>query len=133
MSTQHARQLSRRKFLAGLTLTGTAGLLGLHPRPVAAEPPPETTRIRLAPGRAIRDLKGKTVAVSALGAAEHVFLASMAAYVGLDPRKDITWVTHPSAAAEAGRLLAEGKIDAFLAFPPFAQELRAKQVGHVVL
>jgi NitT/TauT family transport system substrate-binding protein len=28
-------------------LAGTAGLFGLHPRPVAAEPPPETTTLRL--------------------------------------------------------------------------------------
>src|SRR5262245_16962648 len=34
--------------LGGLTLTGMAGLLGLHPRPGAAEPPPEPTRLRLA-------------------------------------------------------------------------------------
>ena len=47
MSTQHARQISRRRFLGGVTLAGTAGLLGLHLRPAAAEPPPETTRIRL--------------------------------------------------------------------------------------
>ena len=47
MSNQHARRFSRRKFLEGLTLAGTAGLLGLHPRLVAAEPPPETTKIRL--------------------------------------------------------------------------------------
>src|SRR5215510_10360986 len=47
MSHQHARRFSRRKFLEGLTLAGTAGLLGLHPRLVAAEPPPETTTIRL--------------------------------------------------------------------------------------
>jgi NitT/TauT family transport system substrate-binding protein len=38
----------------------------------------------------IRDLQGKTVAVQGLGSSQHVFLASMAAYVGLDPRKDIT-------------------------------------------
>src|SRR5215470_6602726 len=43
----HARPFSRRRFLGGLTLAGTAGLLGVYPRPVAAEPPPETTRIRL--------------------------------------------------------------------------------------
>ena len=47
MSTQHARQFSRRRFLGGLTLAGTAGFLGLHPRQVAAEPPPETTTLRL--------------------------------------------------------------------------------------
>jgi NitT/TauT family transport system substrate-binding protein len=55
----------------------------------------------------------------------------MAAYVGLDPRKDINWVTHPP--AEAMQLLAEGKIDAFLSFPPGPQELRAKKIGHVVV
>src|SRR5215831_6614190 len=47
MRIQHARPFSRRSFLSRLTLAGTAGLLGWHPRPVAAEPPPETTRIRL--------------------------------------------------------------------------------------
>src|SRR5262249_49642919 len=153
--------------LGGLTLAGTASLLGLSPTPVVAEPPPETTRLRLvripsicqapqyvaeallrtegftevhyvekegskgieaalaageadinmhfaAPTilrldagdpvvilagghigcfelfgsegvRAIRDLKGKTVAVSEPGSADHVFIASMVAYVGLDP------------------------------------------------
>jgi NitT/TauT family transport system substrate-binding protein len=212
MRTRHARQFSRRKFLGGLTLAGMAGLLGLRPGLVTAEPPPETTRLRLrstpslclAPMyvaeellrgegftevqyvkqsigeaerglvsrevdlgtvfsgpfllrleagdplvmlagmhvgcfelfgtervRAIRDLKGKTVAVNELGGVEHVLLASMAAYIGLDPRKDLTWDLHPP--VEAMQLLAEGQIDAFMAFPPFAQELRAKQIGHVVV
>jgi NitT/TauT family transport system substrate-binding protein len=79
----------------------------------------------------IRDLKGKTVAVEGLGSSQHVFLASMAAYVGLDPTKDIHWVTHPS--AEAIQLLAAGKVDAYLGFAPDPQELRAKQIGHVVV
>ena len=47
MNTEHARQFSRRRFLGGLTLAGTVGLLGWHPRPVAAEPPPETTTLKL--------------------------------------------------------------------------------------
>src|SRR5262249_61660679 len=47
MSTPHARPFSRRSFLGGLTLAGTAGLLALHPRLVAAEPPPEVTKLRL--------------------------------------------------------------------------------------
>jgi len=38
---------TRRAFLGRLTLAGTVGLLGLRPRPIAAEPPPETTRLRL--------------------------------------------------------------------------------------
>jgi len=79
----------------------------------------------------IRDLKGKRVAVQSLQSSQHIFLSSMAAYVGLDPGKDINWATYPS--AESIRLLAEGKIDAFLAFPPEAQELRARKIGHVVV
>jgi NitT/TauT family transport system substrate-binding protein len=81
--------------------------------------------------RAVRDLKGKTVGVQALGSSQHVFLASMMAQVGLDANKDVNWATHPS--HESMRLLAEGKIDAFLGFPPDAQELRAKKVGHVIV
>jgi NitT/TauT family transport system substrate-binding protein len=213
MGGRQPKHWSRREFLDGLTLAGTVELISLYPRPVAAEPPPETTQIRLVkiPGlciapqyvaeellqgegftevhyvetatgasaakavasgearitltfagpiiirleagdpivilagihvgcfelfgtdrvRTIRDLKGKTVAVEALQSSQHVFLSSMAAYVGRDPRKDISWVTHPS--AESIRLLTEGKIDAFLGFPPDPQELRAKQIGHVVV
>jgi NitT/TauT family transport system substrate-binding protein len=211
MRMQHVRRFSRRRFLRGVTLAGTAGLLGFRPRPVVAEPPPETTRLRLrstpslclAPMyvaeellrgegftevqyvkqsigeaerglvsrevdlgtvfsgpfllrldvgaplvmltgmhvgcfalfgtervRAIHDLKGKTVAVNEWGGVEHVLLASMAAYIGLDPRTDLTWDLHPP--AEAMQLLAAGQIDACMAFPPFAQELRAKQIGRVV-
>jgi NitT/TauT family transport system substrate-binding protein len=81
--------------------------------------------------RTIRDLKGKTVAVPALDSSRYVFLASMVAYVGLDPRKDINFVTHPG--PESIRLLSEGKIDAYLGFPPEPQEMRDKQIGHVVI
>ncbi len=213
MKTPQAEGWTRRRFLGGLTLAGTAGLLGLHSRPVAAEPPPETTRIRLvripsicqAPSyvaeallrsegftevhylqkggttdietalasgeadlnghfaaplllrleagdpivilaglhigcfelfgtheiRTIRDLQGKTVAVPALDSSRYVFLASMVAYVGLDLRKDLNVVTHPG--PESIRLLREGKIDAYLGFPPEPQEMRAQQIGHVVV
>jgi NitT/TauT family transport system substrate-binding protein len=81
--------------------------------------------------RTIRDLKGKIVAVLEIGSAQHVFLSTMAAYVGLDPRRDINWVTHRP--AESMRLLAEGKVDAFLGFPPEPQELRARKIGQVVV
>jgi NitT/TauT family transport system substrate-binding protein len=47
------KALSRRQFLNALTLVGTAGLIGLHPGLVTAEPPPETTRLRLAQSPAI--------------------------------------------------------------------------------
>ena len=81
--------------------------------------------------RSIRDLKGKTVAVPGIGSPPYVFLSIMAAYVGLNPAKDITWITRPP--AESMRLLAETKIDAYLGFPPEPQELRAKKIGHVLV
>jgi NitT/TauT family transport system substrate-binding protein len=81
--------------------------------------------------RTIRDLKGRAVAIPALDPSPYAFLASMVAYVGLDPRKDINWVKHRP--GEAMQLLADGKIDAYLGFPTEPQELRAKKIGRVVV
>jgi NitT/TauT family transport system substrate-binding protein len=81
--------------------------------------------------RAIRDLKGKRVGIPAFETAHHLFLSSMAAYVGLDPRKDIRWVTHQT--VDSAALLVEGKADALIGFPPVPQELRAKRIGHVIV
>jgi NitT/TauT family transport system substrate-binding protein len=211
MHIQHAQRFSRRRFLGG-TLAGMAGLLGVPPRPVAAEPPPETTRLRVGrlpgicgaplvmaeeflpgegftevqyvdlrgssfptataagaidfgsnfigptltrleagaplvllsgthvgcfelfahePVRAVRELKGKTMAVRQLGNTEHTFIASILAYVGIDPQKEVHWVTHPFDVST--QLFAEGKIDAIAAQPPQSQELRARQIGHVLI
>jgi NitT/TauT family transport system substrate-binding protein len=55
----------------------------------------------------------------------------MLAHVGVDPRRDVHFVEYP--AAEGKQLLAEGKVDAYLAFPPDAQELRDRKVGHVLV
>jgi NitT/TauT family transport system substrate-binding protein len=211
MRDQRAEDWSRRAFLGGLSLAGAAGLLGLHPRPVAAQPPPETTTLRLArttsicqapqyvvdalfegegftevqfvgegtrpdrtlvsgeaqmgmlflgpfllrldegaplvilsgghvgclelfahePIRAILDLKGRSVAVPGLGSPRHVFLATILVYIGLDPRTDVTMVVHPH--REAVRLFEAQHVDAYIAAPPEAQELRAKKIGHVVV
>ena len=213
MDKRYAEGLSRREFLGGLVLAGAAGFLGLRPELVAAEPPPETTTLRLgqypalcwapqyaaeellrgegftdvqyikkesavaaylalasgevhinmhyaAPAiirvdardpivilsgghvgclelfgtervHALRDLKGKTVAVFELGSSLHVFLASMLAYVGLDPNKDVNWNTDPP--AEVEQLLTQGKIDALMVGPPGPQVLREKKIGHVIV
>src|SRR5262249_13430326 len=80
--------------------------------------------------RYLRVLRGKTSAVNELGVGEYTFLGAMLAYVGLDPRKDIRWAAHGP--EESMRLLGEGKIDAFMAYPPFAQQARAQKIGHVV-
>jgi NitT/TauT family transport system substrate-binding protein len=69
--------------------------------------------------------------VQAIGSSQHVFLASMATYVGLDPNQDINWVTSPS--VKPKDLFAAGKIDAFLGFPPEPQEMRARNIGHMIV
>jgi NitT/TauT family transport system substrate-binding protein len=213
MKAPHTDGWTRRRFLGGLTVAGTAGLLGLHARPGTAEPPPETTRLRLVKSpaiclspeylaedllrlegfseidyvesekgttpdmllankadltvhvppsllpdldagkplvalaglhggcyelfanervRAIRDLKGKRVAVNTLGGTEYYFIASMVAYVGMDPRQDIEWVDAPSY-DKMMQSFIDGQADAFLAFPPQPQYLRAQQIGRVIV
>ena len=81
--------------------------------------------------RSVADLKGRTVGQQGLGSSPHVFISAMATLVGLDPAKDIEWVT--SASVKPIELFAEGKIDAFLGFPPEPQRLRAKNIGHVIV
>ncbi len=78
--------------------------------------------------RNVAELKGMSVG---LKASPRALLSLMAAHVGLDPVKDIEWVTDP--AVKPLDLFAEGKIDAFLGFPPEPQELRARRTGHVIL
>ena len=79
--------------------------------------------------RKISDLMGKTVAVADRG--RRAFIASMAVQVGLDPARDIHWVE--KSGEEAIQLLAAGKVDAYLGFPPEPQEMRARRIGHVVV
>jgi NitT/TauT family transport system substrate-binding protein len=81
--------------------------------------------------RSVLDLKGKSVGVQGIRSIPHIFLAVMATYVGLDPVNDINWVTSPS--VKPKELFADGKIDAFLGFPAEPQELRARNIGHVIL
>ena len=206
--------ISRRRFVSGLTVAGTSIVVGRRPDPANAEPPPETTKLRLiqvpsicrspqyvaepllrsegftdvqyvrragsaevatalasgeidismgfvgpmlmsidtgqplvvlGPGHvgcfelfgndrvhSIRDLKGKKVAIPAWGtSSQHTFVAAMVTYVGLNPRKDIDWVTAPQ--QESVRLFTAGKIDALIALPPEPQELRAKKIGRVIV
>jgi NitT/TauT family transport system substrate-binding protein len=83
------------------------------------------------PIQAVRDLKGRRLGVSELGGSQHTFLSSMLAYVGIDPNADVEFVVRP--AAELKAMLADGAIDAYLAFPPDRQELRAKQIGRLIV
>jgi NitT/TauT family transport system substrate-binding protein len=82
--------------------------------------------------KAIHELRGKKVAVSALGSGDHVFLSSMLAYVGVDPKKEIDWVLTESVANNM-RFFVEGRVDALMAFPPQPQKLREMKLGHVIV
>jgi NitT/TauT family transport system substrate-binding protein len=83
--------------------------------------------------RAIRDLKGKRVAIEKVGGSDDFYyIASILAYVGIDPNKDINWVETKTFSGPM-ELFIEGKVDAFLGFPPQPQELRMKKIGHVIL
>jgi NitT/TauT family transport system substrate-binding protein len=81
--------------------------------------------------QSVVDLKHRTVGVQGLGSSSHVYVASMASYVGLDRVKDIRWVTDPR--AKPMQLFLDGKVDAFLATPPEPQIMRQRNVGRVIL
>jgi NitT/TauT family transport system substrate-binding protein len=63
--------------------------------------------------RSIGDLKGRTVGV--FGSGDERLLKIMASLVGLDPAKDIRWVTSLSTGPKD--LFIEGKVDAFFYRP----------------
>jgi NitT/TauT family transport system substrate-binding protein len=80
----------------------------------------------------VRDLKGKTIGVYALGGGDQVLVSSILAYIGMDPRKDVNWIAGAQL-SDAMRFFVEGKVDAFMGFAPEPQELRAKKIGHVII
>ena len=81
--------------------------------------------------RALRDLRGKKVSVPGPTSPNYVFLSMILGNIGFDHRKDVAWTFEP--APDGKRNLAEGKVDAFLCFPPDAQELSSKGTVRVVL
>ena len=83
--------------------------------------------------RTVADLRGKRVGVTApLGvSADYLLVSAMAAYVGLDPAKDIVWVANPDVSQVD--LFTAGKVDAFIGFPPDPKQPCARDVGHVVV
>jgi NitT/TauT family transport system substrate-binding protein len=82
--------------------------------------------------RTLGELKGRTVGVDlSVASPNRTLLTIMTALVGLDPTKDIRWITDPS--LQPLDLFIEGKIDAFLAAPPDLQEVRARDIGHAIV
>jgi len=205
--------LGRRQFLQRASLIGAVSCLGIPRTLAAAEPPPETTKIRLvhapsicaapqyiaeeflrmdgftdvqylplgtrngpyalADGRgdiamwdlpgliphldagkpivllagvhagcyelfgnervhAIRELKGKTVAIQYFGAGDQILLSSMLAYVGIKPQHEVKWIAGENT-RDAMALFVEGKADAFLGFAQQPEELRIKKFGNAIV
>jgi len=79
----------------------------------------------------VAELKGKSVGVGAAGSLSQQLLTLITAQVGLDSVKDVQWVTDPS--VKPIELFLQGKVDAFLGFPPEPQDLRARRIGRVIL
>ena len=67
----------------------------------------------------------------AKGSAQYVFVAVIATSVDLDLNRATNWVD--MSGADNRRLIAQGKVDAYLAFPPDAQALRSRKIGHTLL
>ena len=85
-----------------------------------------------APGiRSMSGLKDKRVAVGSLESASGIYTAAMAAYIGLDPHRDITWVTDPP--ADALQAFAAGQIDAFMAGPQQPPQLHKLGLNNVIV
>ena len=82
--------------------------------------------------RALRDLKGKTAAIHYFGSGDHILLSTMLAYVGIDPRQEVNWITGKDQ-LNAMDLFVDGKADAFVGFAQEPAELRAKKVGRVIV
>ena len=82
--------------------------------------------------RAVRDLKGKTAAIHYFWSGDHVMLSTMLAYVGINPRHDVTWITGRDM-RNAMDLFAEGKADAFVGYAQEPPELRSKKIGRVIV
>jgi NitT/TauT family transport system substrate-binding protein len=81
--------------------------------------------------QSIGDLEGRRVGIQSLSSSAHLYMAIMAAQVGLDPHEDLEWIVPPK--GKAMQLFTERKVDAFLGFPPEPQELRARNIGRMIL
>ena len=78
--------------------------------------------------RRISELKGRRAMT------DNPWLSDLiAAQVGLDPATDLHWIDATAPSVNAVELFAQGKIDAYLGFPPRPQELRARGFRNVLV
>jgi NitT/TauT family transport system substrate-binding protein len=77
--------------------------------------------------RNVRDLKGKRIGTTAATD----LIEMMAAYVGLNPKKDLTILSDPE--AKPLDQYMQGELDAYMALPPEPQLLHARGFGQVIV
>jgi NitT/TauT family transport system substrate-binding protein len=83
--------------------------------------------------KSVEDLKGKQVGLDdSRSSTPGQFVSFIAADAGLDPEKDIRWVT-PDDGADPVQLFMDGKIDAYMAFMPQAMGLHEHKAGRVLV
>ena len=83
--------------------------------------------------KTVEDLKGKQVGLGGpVGSTPGEFVTFFVASAGLDPKKDIRWVT-PEGGAAPVQLFMDGKIDAYMAFMPHAHGLHERNMGRVLI
>lgn len=71
------------------------------------------------PVQSLKDLKGKTIGVDAIGGVPMVLLSVELSKLGIDPKTDVTWAAYPSPQLQTA--LEKGTIQAFATWDPFCE------------
>src|SRR5260370_38950263 len=73
----------------------------------------------------VADLKGKKIGISGMGSPPFLYASRVLARAGMDPKKDVDWVTYPPDAM--GLALDQGMIDAVASAEPIGTILSIKE------
>ena len=120
-------------FLTGIAVPVLAAVGGLPIKLVACYAPKIPIMLISRPEiKAVKELRGKTIMVSSVGAAPTVIARMMFRHFGLDPDRDVNLLSSPGGTSSA-RLAALGQnlVAATVVAPPF--DFHAKKLGLNVL
>jgi sulfonate transport system substrate-binding protein len=79
----------------------------------------------------VKDLKGKRIGISHMGAPPFLFASRVLAAHGLDPKNDVEWITFPPDAVELA--LDRGQVDAVANAEPIGTILLGREKVHKVV
>lgn len=69
--------------------------------------------------KSLKDLRGKTIGVDAIGGVPMVLLSVELGKLGIDPKKDVEWRAYPS--PQLPQALEKGEVAAFATWDPFGE------------